>query len=115
MPGFNKLITRGMGKSRGQSGRSGLITQGYGGIYTFVLEAFRRVRYGSSGKRKPNKEVMVSAKLIEFNGREPKNKIEGKILVTVNDSVMHAIVKQVSAKVKDVTEYFRISLSKVIQ
>lgn len=98
----NRLITRGMGTSRGAPGRAGMVTQGYGGPPSFVVKALetpRRVVKGGSGYGRRDEldelnVVILWAKLIEINSRPPEKKIEGKVIVKIDKSSGVAIIAE---------------------
>lgn len=90
-----------MGTSRGAPGRAGLVTQGYGGPPSFVvkvLETPRRVVKGSSGYGRRELDelnvVILWAKLIEVNSRPPEKKIEGSIVVKIDNSSGVAVLAE---------------------
>lgn len=115
----NRIITRGMGVSRGLSGRTSLVTQGYGGpVPGFVAEAFRSVRVGQSGtKRKIDQldEVIIWAKLIEVNKQPaPPPDVKGWIKVKV-DRNSHAAVlaEHISSRVRAAWETIRVTVRRL--
>lgn len=115
----NKLITRGFGPSRGIAGRAGPITQGYGGIIAFVLAAVRRgIKVGRSSAQRRLQEleqtVLVWAKLIEFNNKEPKKKIEGSVYARVNKTRTSVFVEHVSNRAKQAWESFKV-IAKIVR
>lgn len=84
----NRIITRGMGRSRGIPGRAGMVTQGYGGLFKKIVEAgVRLYKVGQSGAKRAAREleeVIVWAKLLRVNDAPPKNDIKGFIKVNVS-------------------------------
>ena len=79
MPPVNRLVTRGMGTSRGTPGRAGMVTQGYGGIFRAVVEAVSAVIQGGSKALRRLPEILwtVYARLTEVNERELLSGAEG--------------------------------------
>lgn len=86
----NRIITRGMGRSRGIPGRAGMVTQGYGGLFKKIVEAgVRLYKAGQSGAKRAAREleeVIVWAKLIRVNDSPPENTIKGFIRVNVSSA-----------------------------
>lgn len=101
---INRLVTMGLGPSRGEPGRAGVVTSGFGGPPTFVVEALgRRVPRGRSAlgkvKRPDLHTVIVWAKLVEVNSRKPEVSIEGSVTVSVDPSApMKVVVKEVASR-----------------
>jgi hypothetical protein len=93
--------------SRGIPGRSSAIVLGYGGIPRAVLdqvdEAVRQFKLRGNGKPRELldeiREIVISAKLIEVDGREPKKKIQGTIRVRLDDSSIRTIVEHLETNV----------------
>lgn len=117
---INRLITRGMGKSTGSSGRAGLITQGFGGFFVIVEKAsrlLRRHRLGQSGTKRALNElddIIVWAKLIRVNDETPKAQVQGTLKVKVNFSRKIAVIAEgFSSRVKKVWEDVRISVKRI--
>ncbi len=100
----NRLVTRGMGASRGSSGRAGLVTQGYGGIFKRVIDAVteagrRAVVTGRSAAKRVSEqldEVIISMKLIRVNGEPAKQTVTGMIRIKF-DSAKTAVVNVVES------------------
>lgn len=84
----NRIVTRGMGPSRGVPGRAGMVTQGYGGFFRGLIKAATRVmKAGQSGTKRALQaleEVIVGAKLIRVNGEKPDVQLQGHITVKVD-------------------------------
>jgi hypothetical protein len=118
---INRIITRGMGASRGLAGRAGMVTQGYGGFFRAVVKLFEpvlRVRRGRSAPRREEKEletIIIRAKLIEVNDSPPKKKVEGFIRVAIDRSknVVINVSKNVSTRVKSIYEIFKVKISRI--
>ena len=106
----NRIVTRGMGMSRGQTGRAGLITQGYGGtIFTAVLESARVViRHGRTASRRVKEEIVISARLVRVNGVKPQNFIQGSVTVMLEAFRKSAkiLISEIKASAKDVIQIF---------
>jgi len=119
MPPVNRIVTRGMGTSRGKAGRAGLVTQGYGGPLQAVLQEIRRfVKIGASGAKRALKEfdeIIVWAKLIRVNDEPPKTKVEGFIRVKINLATHYAInlVEHVSTRARKAWEDIKITISRI--
>ena len=119
MPPVNRIVTRGMGSSRGLAGRGGMVTQGYGGPLRFVLEQIRRVvRVGQSGAKRALKElddVIVWAKLIRINDQPPPIKVQGFIRVKIDSAAHYAVnlTEHVSTRVRKAWEDIKISIRRL--
>jgi hypothetical protein len=79
MPPINRLVTRGMGPSRGTPGRAGMITQGYGGIFRAIIEAVSGAIQGGSKALRRLPEILwsVYARLSTVNELELTSGVEG--------------------------------------
>lgn len=117
MTPVNRIITRGMGTSRGKPGRAGLVTQGYGGPPRAVIENFRRrIIVGGGSKRRAWEgldEVIVWAKLISVNGRPAPKKVEGFIRVGTSNGFARAMVEHVSTRIRAAWEDIRIVVKRL--
>lgn len=115
----NRIVTRGMGVSRGVPGRAGLITQGYGGIFRFIKEqAVRFIRAGQSGTKRALQElqeVIVWAKLIRINEKKPPVLVQGFIKVkTSNVSQMAVkVVERARVRVRSAWEDIKITVKRI--
>ena len=116
---LNRIVTRGMGPSRGKAGVAGLVTQGYGGFFRAVAEQARRIgRVGKSAAKKTLEgleEVIVWAKLVRVNDKKPEQKVEGFVRVGI-DRVKHIAVNMigsVSTRVRNVWEDIKITISRI--
>jgi len=89
MPPVNKLVTRGMGPSRGVPGRAGMVTQGYGGIFRAIVEAVTAVIQGGSKalRRLPELFWSVYARLTDVNERELLSDVSGIDKKTVDPNI----------------------------
>lgn len=117
-PPTNRLITRGMGPSRGAPGRTGLVVQGFGGIFTAVAEAAKRIiRLGQSGTKRALQgleEIIIGAKLLRVNDKKPSTPIQGHITVRVDMSRRIAVMAEgVSKRVRSAWEDVKISVKRV--
>lgn len=118
----NRIVTRGMGRSLGVPGRSGMVTQGYGGLAQIIInvasEIVRKgITYGRSATRKVIEEfetIFVSAKLIEVNNSVPKNSIKGEVVVKVkrNDGIV-AIANFVNSIVVEAATRVKIAIKRI--
>lgn len=86
----NRIITRGMGRSRGNTGLAGMVTQGYSwynSVFQNIEEASRiLVKHGRSAYGKTKREIeniVVFARLIRVNGNKPQENIAGRVSVGV--------------------------------
>lgn len=119
MAPVNRIITRGMGTSRGKVSRAGLVTQGYGGIFRAALEEIRRiVRVGQSGAKRAVREleeVIVWAKLVRVNDEAPAKNIEGFVRAHIKRTSTHVVslIEHVSTRVRKVWEDVRISIKRL--
>jgi hypothetical protein len=113
----NRIITRGMGVSRGVAGRAGMVTQGYGGPPPFIAQTFRQINLGQSGyKRRLEEldEVIVWAKLVNVNGVEPKKPIKGWIKVKVEKSRgLGVMAEHLGSRVRSVLEVIKVSVQRL--
>lgn len=86
----NRIITRGMGKSRGSTGLAGMVTQGYGGFFKKIIDTgIRLYKAGQSGAKRAAREledIIVWAKLIRVNDSIPETTIKGFIRVNVSQA-----------------------------
>lgn len=118
----NRIVTRGMGRSLGVPGRSGMVTQGYGGLAQIIInvasEIVRKgITYGRSATRKVIEEfetIFVSAKLIEVNNSVPKKLIKGEIVVKMkrNDGIV-AIANFVNSIVVETAMRVKIAIKRI--
>lgn len=79
MPPVNRLVTRGMGTSRGTPGRAGMVTQGYGGIFRAIVEVVSGVIQGGSKALRRLPEILwsVYARLAAVNENELLEDVSG--------------------------------------
>jgi hypothetical protein len=76
----NRIVTRGMGASRGKAGNAGLVTQGYGGIFIEIIQQI--YRHGRSSYRHVQRdlsEIVISVKLMLVNDEHPTVRVEGRV------------------------------------
>ena len=115
----NRIITRGMGTSRGRAGRAGMVTQGYGGPMRYVLEQIRQiVRVGQSGAKRALREldeIVVWAKMIRINNHPPPDNIEGFIKIRINRTAGYVVslAEHVSTRVRKAWEDIKISIRRL--
>lgn len=118
----NRIITRGMGPTRGTPGvpgRASMITMGYGGFFREVArQAVRLIRAGQSGTKRALRElqeVVVWAKLIRINDEKPKYPIQGSIKVRVSSASQIAvkIVERASVRVRAAWEDIKITVKRI--
>ena len=86
---MNRLVTRGMGRSRGATCRAGLVTQGYSGIFTQIADAVSAVVQGGSNALKRLPEILwsVYARLASVNNRELLSGAEGTDRMVVDPNL----------------------------
>lgn len=115
----NRLVTRGMGTSRGVPGRAGLVTQGMGGIFRFVVQQAERViRYGRSSAHRAVQgleEIIVWAKLVKVNDERPPQKVEGFVRVGI-DRARHIAVNligSITSRARGVWEDIKITINRI--
>lgn len=112
----NRIITRGLGASRGLPGRAGLITQGYGGIPVVVVQALARRRAAAAGTAEIVKEIQlitIWAKLIEVNNQQPVRKVEGSITVEANDLNVKVMLERVKTAVNKAYNAIKVSVQRI--
>lgn len=114
----NRIITRGMGRSRGVVGRAGMVTQGYGGVFRFVVEVARQaVKLGQSGAKRALREleeVIVAVKLIRVNDEKPAQNIQGSITVKVDLTRRIAVMAEgLRKRARKAFEDIKISIKRV--
>lgn len=115
---MNRIITRGLGTTRGAAGRAGLVTSGYGGIFTSIAEFARRIRYGKSGDRRDYYDkIVVWAGLKTVNDEKPNEKINGTDSATipgpeikVKSSLVHAGAAYAFEKIKIIVRRLKDNL-----
>lgn len=119
MPPVNRLVTRGMGTSRGVPGRAGMITRGMGGVFRFVAQqAERAIRYGRSSAHRAVQgleEVIVWAKLVRVNDKKPQQNIEGFVRIGV-DKAKHIAVNimgSITTRVRNAWEDIKITINRI--
>lgn len=105
----NRLITRGMGVSRGAPGRVGLVTMGLGWnfvaiIIEAVVEVFRPRRRGGSSSSSSSsvnalQETTVWASLVELNQRQSSAKVAGSARVSDSHTSKKVIIEHVASQV----------------
>lgn len=115
---LNRIITRGMGASRGKAGVAGLITQGYGGFFRAVVQGTKRlIKAGrSSAKKKLEEleEIIVRVKLVTINEKTPEKKVEGFLRVGI-DRARHiavSLAQGITAKVNSAYDSLKVTILK---
>lgn len=117
----NKVVTRGFGSKRLAANQAGPVSQGFGGPPSFVVAAIERplrLRLGQSGtKRRLEQldEVIVWAKLVELNGKEPSKPIKGWVRAKVDPSRGYASVmaEHIASRARAAWEVIRVSVSRL--
>ena len=115
----NRIITRGMGTSRGVAGRAGLITQGYGGIFKAIKEvAVRAIKTGQSGAKRALQEleeIIVYARLIRINDSMPEKRLQGYVVVKIDKALNFTVsmASSISAHIRNVWQDFRITVKRI--
>lgn len=117
--GLNRIITRGMGTSRGAAGRAGMVTSGFGGLVAAALEQARRViRYGRSGAKRLAEEldeIIIHARLIRVNQEKPDANVQGSIKIAFSTASHYAVVlaERVSTRARKAWEDVKISVQRL--
>lgn len=116
----NKLITRGLGPvTGGVPGRAALISQGLGGFFEEVKrQAIRIYRAGQSGAKRAlqeAQEVMVWAKLIRINDKNPPVPISGSIKVRISKTsqIAAVLISRASVRVRSALEDLKITVKRI--
>lgn len=118
----NRIITRGMGPTRGTPGvpgRASMITMGYGGFFREVArQAVRIIRAGQSGTKRALQEiqeVMVWAKLIRINDKKPTIPIQGSIKVRISrtSQIAAVLVSRAKVRVREAWEDLKITVKRI--
>lgn len=96
----NRIITKGLGTSRGIPGRAGPVTLGYGGPPGEIIRALESLKTPRHGKsfQHLEEELYVWAKLIEVNGKQPKQHIEGGIKIKTKEITEHVSAYSLSTR-----------------
>lgn len=115
---INRIITRGMGTSRGLPGRAGMVTQGYGGVPEFIPEAIESAirvgRRGGSRYLEELNEITVWARLLEINGKYVKRDIEGFVKVDKSQTTTKVISEGLfSRRIRSANEKIKIFIKKL--
>lgn len=123
----NRLVTRGLGASRGVDGRVGILTAGGGGPPLYVLDQLRmhfgpnvRRIVGQSGTKRRERElqlrqVMVAAKLLRVNNQTIPENVQGYV-ASVADTPTRQVVKlieHVSTRVRSVWEDIKVTAKRI--
>lgn len=118
---LNRIITRGMGASRGKAGVAGMVTQGYGGFFRRAVEAARKLAAigRSSAQRAAQglEEVIVWAKLVRVNDKKPEKEVEGFVRIGI-DKARHIAVNvmgSISTRIRSVWEDIKITIDRIKQ
>lgn len=86
----NRIISRGLGASRGASGRAGLITMGYGGIPPIVIQEIQKKTANIKGQSdkiiEELKLITIWAQLIEVNERPPVTNVSGSVTIKYSNN-----------------------------
>lgn len=117
---INRIITRGMGSSRGKPGNAGMITMGYGGIFVKIAAQARRlIRVGQSGTKRAMREMqdaIVTMRLLRVNEKPSPELVIGSSVSRKINETKHVSVKIQSAimsRVKTVWNNVKISVKRV--
>lgn len=112
-----------MGATRGTAARAGLVTQGYGGIFTRIAEAVaeagrRIVVTGRSAAKRVSEqldEVIISMKLIRVNGEPAKQTVTGMMRVKMNTakSAVVNIAESFTIRVRAAWEDIKITVKRM--
>lgn len=112
----NRIITRGLGTSRGLPGRAGLVTQGFGGIPPVIVQALEsrvaRAKGGSS-KIEEVRLITIWAKLIELNNHRPIVSVEGHVTVSVPDNDIKILLERIKTSVNAAWSRIKVTVQRV--
>jgi hypothetical protein len=116
----NRIVTRGMGPTRGGvPGRASMVVMGYGGFFRAIKEqAIRIYRAGQSGTKRALQElqeVIVWAKLIRINDEKPSVMIQGSIKVKISNASQIAVkvLERASVRVRSAWEDLKITVKRI--
>lgn len=115
----NRLITRGMGASRGAPGVAGMVTQGYAGFFRKIVDgAAALVKKGRSSARKvveEFEEIAVWAKLIRVNDKQPDAYVQGYVSVKFEEAknFVVKIVEKFTARVRATYDGLKITIKRL--
>lgn len=116
----NRIVTRGMGFTRGGvPGRASMVVQGYGGFFRAIKEqAIRLIRAGQSGTKRALQdlqEVIVWAKLIRINEKKPSILVQGSIKVKISSVSQMAVkvVERARVRVRSALEDLKITVKRI--
>lgn len=114
----NRIVTRGMGRSRGALGRVGMVTLGHGGIFKALsAAAVRTVKLGQSGAKRVLREleeVIISARLIRVNDVPPSEPIQGFVKVRIDLSKRISVAAQsISRRARKAWEDIKITIKRI--
>jgi hypothetical protein len=116
----NKVITRGFGAPRPVANRCGPIAQGYGGVPAFVPAVIvgRHVPSGQSGRKRRLQEldeVIVWARLVTINDREPEVPVKGWIRLRIDRASGHAtaLAEHLSSRARAAWETMKVSVQRL--
>ena len=115
---INRIITRGMGTSRGKAGVAGMVTQGYGGFFRAVQEGVRKaIRLGQSGTKRALREleeIVIGARLIRVNDEKPSKPVQGFVRVKIDLTRRIAVVAEsVTSRVRQAWEDIKITVKRI--
>ena len=115
---MNRIITRGMGTSRGKAGVAGMVTQGYGGFFRMAVEfAKKAFKAGQSGAKRAIREleeVIISARLIRVNDEKPKQLVQGSVTVKLDATRKIAVVAEgLTKRVRAAWEDIKITVKRI--
>jgi hypothetical protein len=123
----NKLVTRGLGTSRGGvAGRAGMITQGYGGVPVIVVATTvlpLQPKGGGSDRRRREDEalfarynvIVMQTTLVEINGMPPPQSINGTLRLDGNNETprLKTIVEHVDTRAQSIWDRIKISVRRL--
>lgn len=103
-----------MGAGRNRTGRTSMISAGFGGIREIITKI---VKLGQSGAKRALREledVFIAAKLIRVNDERPKQNIHGHLTVKVDFSRHIAVMAEgLSKKVHDVLKDIKVTINRI--
>lgn len=110
----NRIITMGLGTTRGVAGVAGLVTAGYGGFEHQVVELARRILKGgrSEESRRRDLDIYIGTKVLSVNGIEAPASIKGYAHVSFREDEQPK-VKLIETSSKKLQERLLIRVQRV--
>lgn len=103
-----------MGAGRNRTGRTSMISAGFGGIREIITKI---VKLGQSGAKRALREledVFIAAKLIRINDERPKQIVQGQLNVKVNLSRHISVMAEgISKRARAAWEDVKITINRI--